>query len=212
AGVQCGSRPHPSSAAQASGNESHRRNSHHQRRRLSAHRDEGMTRLRFHSLQVRLAVRLAILYVVATAIAVGVLIYQAYDTASSVSEGELGLRAEDLARAVSRDAAGQAQLTLPTRLASAYAESTEDIFAVRDAAGRLLGALPPEFGEQVSRWPLAKDDPSYFRLTNLGTSDYWGLSVELASAAGPVSVSVARTAGANAILTSLLRDFVFAVA
>jgi two-component system, OmpR family, sensor histidine kinase TctE len=171
-----------------------------------------MTRLRLQSLQVRLAVRLAILYVVATAVAAGVLIYQAYDTASSLSERELNMRAEDLARAVSRDGAGQAQLTLPVRLASAYATSTDDIFAVRDGGGRLLGASPAEFGEQVSRWPLAKDDPSYFHLTNLGTSDYWGLSVELSSTAGPVSVSVARTAGANAIVTSLLREFVFDIA
>jgi two-component system, OmpR family, sensor histidine kinase TctE len=171
-----------------------------------------MTRLRLQSLQVRLAVRLAILYVVATAIAAAVLIYQAYDTASSLGERELSLRAEDLARAVSRDAAGRPQLTLPALLASAYAASTDDIFAVRDGTGRLLGASPAEFGEQVAKWPLAKDDPSYFHLTNLGTSDYWGLSVELSSAVGPVSVSVARTAGANALVTSLLREFVFDVA
>ena len=37
----------------------------------------------FRSLQVRLAVRLAVLYVAAAAIAVGVLVYQAYDTARS---------------------------------------------------------------------------------------------------------------------------------
>src|SRR5262249_40210915 len=171
-----------------------------------------MTRLRLQSLQVRLAVRLAVLYVAATAIAVGVLIYQAYDTASSLNDRELNLRAEDLALAVSRDASGLAQLTLPARLASAYAASADDIFAVRDAGGRLLRASSAEFGEQVSRWPLANDDPSYFHLTNLGSSDYWGLSVELSAAAGPVSVSVARTAGANAIVTSLLREFVFDIA
>src|SRR5262249_40362514 len=150
----------------------------HQRRRLPAHRDEGMMRLRFQSLQVRLAVRLAGLYVVATAIAASVLIYQAYDTATSLSERELNQRAEGLARTVSRDGTGRTQLILPARLASAYAASTDDIFAIRDAGGRLLGASPAEFGEQVSRWPLAKDDPIYFHLTNLGTSDYWGLSVE----------------------------------
>jgi signal transduction histidine kinase len=171
-----------------------------------------MTRLRFRSLQARLAARLAILYAVATAIAAGVLIYQAYGTASSLAERELGLRAEDLARAVTPDSAGTAQLTLPATLASAYAASDDDIFAVRDAAGRLLGASPAQFGEQVSKWPLAKDDPSYFHLTNFGTSDYYGLSVELSSAAGPVSVSVARAAGANALVGSLLREFVFDVA
>ena len=169
-------------------------------------------RLRLQSLQARFAVRLAVLYIVATATAAGVLIYQAYDTVSSLSERELSLQADDLARSISRDGTGPAQLTLPARLAAAYAASSDNIFAVRDSAGRILGASPTEFGEQVTRWPLAKDDPSYFHLTNLGTSDYWGLSVELSSAAGPVSVSVARTADANAIVTALLREFVFDVA
>jgi len=52
------------------------------------------------SLQVRLAVRLAALYVVATAVAVGILFYQAYETADSLKDRELGLRAADLARHV----------------------------------------------------------------------------------------------------------------
>jgi signal transduction histidine kinase len=164
--------------------------------------------MRFESLQVRLAARLALLYVVATAVAAAVLIYQAYDTAASLNDRELSLRAEDLARAVSRDDAGLPQLKLPAKLASGYASSSDDIFAVRDAAGRILAASPPEFGAQVLKWPLAKDDPSYFHLTNLGATDYYGLSVELNSSAGPVSVSVARTAGANDVVSSLLREFV----
>jgi signal transduction histidine kinase len=164
--------------------------------------------MRFESLQVRLAVRLAALYVIATAVAAAVLIYQAYDTAASLNDRELGLRAEDLARAVSRDQAGLPQLKLPARLASGYASSSDDIFTVRDSAGRILAASPPEFGAQVIKWPLAKDDPSYFHLTNLGSTDYYGLSVELNSSAGPVSVSVARTAGANDLVSSLLREFV----
>jgi signal transduction histidine kinase len=168
--------------------------------------------MRFQSLQVRLAVRLAALYVVATAVAAGILIYQAYDTAASLHDRELSLRSEDLARAVSLDNTGLLQLKLPPKLASAYAASTDDVFAVRDATGRVLAASPPEFCEQVVKWPLAKDDPSYFHLTNLGSTDYYGLSVELKSPVGPVSVSVARTAGANDLVSSLLREFVFDVA
>jgi len=171
-----------------------------------------MKSLPFHSLQVRLALRLAALYVVATAIAAGVLIYQAYDTATSLNDRDLSLRAEDLARAVNRDSSGVPQINLPAKLAAAYAASTDDIFAIRDASGRLLAASPPEFGEQVGKWPLAKDDPSYFRLTNLGSTNYYGLSIELPSQAGPVSVSVARTAGANDLVSSLLREFIFDVA
>ena len=59
---------------------------------------------------------------------------------------------------------------------------------------------------------MAKDDPSYFHLTNLGSTNYYGLSVELKSPAGPVSVSVARTAGAYDLVSSLLREFVVDVA
>jgi signal transduction histidine kinase len=171
-----------------------------------------MKRFRFQSLQVRLAVRLASLYIIATVIATVVLIYGAYDTASSLNDRELSGRAEDLAHAVSRDGAGQTRLSMPARLASAYADSTDDIFAVRDAGGHLLAASPVEFGVHVSKWPLAKDDPSYFHLTDLGTREYYGLSVELASTAGPVSISVARAAGANTLVSSLLREFVFDVA
>jgi len=165
--------------------------------------------VRFRSLQLRLAVPLAALYVAATAIAVGVLIYQAYDTASSLNDRELVLRAEDLARSVIRDDAGALQLKLSTKHAAVYAASMDDIFAVRDASGWLVAASPTEFGDRVSKWPLAKDDPSYFRLSNLGATDYYGLNIALASSGGPVSVSVARATDANAIVRSLLREFVF---
>jgi hypothetical protein len=168
-----------------------------------------MKRAFFRSLQLRLAVPLAALYVAATAIAVGVLIYQAYDTASSLNDRELALRAEDLARSVTKGDAGALQLKLSTKHAALYAASTDDMFAVRDAAGWLVAASPTEFGDRVLKWPLAKDDPSYFRLSNLGSTDYYGLSIELASSAGPVSVSVARATDANAIVRSLLREFVF---
>jgi signal transduction histidine kinase len=168
--------------------------------------------IRLRSLQLRLAAPLAALYVAGTAIAVGVLIYQAYDTAASLNDRELSQRAQDLAGAVTRGDDGAARLVLPQKLAVAYAASGDDIFAVRDGAGRVLAASPAEFGEQVARWPLAKDDPAYFRLADLGPANYFGLSVELGSAAGPVSVSVARAAGANELVHSLLREFVSDVA
>lgn len=166
----------------------------------------------FQSLQLRLAVRLAALYVTGTAIAIGILIYQAYDTAVSLNDRELSQRADDLVRAVVRGDAGAAVLRLPPKLASAYASSSGDVFAVRDSVGRVVAASPPAFGDQAAKWPLANSEPAYFHLTNLGPSDYYGLGVELGSAAGPISVWVARTAGANAIVHSLLREFMFDVA
>jgi signal transduction histidine kinase len=170
---------------------------------------------RFRSLQLRLAVRLAVLYVAAAAIALGVLVYQAYDTAGSLNDRELSLRADDLARAMVADSAGQPRLDLPSKLAAAYAAAPEDdLFAIRDTNGRLIAASPAEFGDRVSKWPPATDEPSYFRLSGAGSEDfgsenYYGLSIALQTAAGPIWISVARTEGSDAIIRSLLREFVF---
>ena len=168
----------------------------------------------FRSLQVRLAVRLAVLYVAAAAIAVGVLVYQVYDTAGSLNDRELGLRAEDLARAIVVDGTGQPRLDLPAKLAAAYAAAPEDdLFAIRDTNGRVIAASPDEFAERVSKWPPATDESSYFRLSGAGSEDfgsetYYGLNVALETAAGPMWISVARTEGSDALIRSILREFV----
>jgi two-component system, OmpR family, sensor histidine kinase TctE len=172
-----------------------------------------MSVCRFSSLQLRLAVRLAILYVAAAAIAVGILVYQAYETAGSLNDRELDLRAEDLARSMVIDSAGQPHLDLPSKLAAAYAAAPEDdLFAIRDANGRVIAASPAEFGERVSKWPPAKEEPSYFRLSGVGPEEvgenYYGLSVALKTSAGPMWISVARTEGSDALVKSLLREFV----
>jgi two-component system, OmpR family, sensor histidine kinase TctE len=169
---------------------------------------------RFRSLQLRLAVRLAIVYVVATALAVGILVWQAYDTTGSLEDRELALRAQDLARFVSTDAAGATRLDLPPNLAAAYRASSSDAFAIRGSDGGVITASPSSFGERVAHWPPATDEPSYFRLDDLGAGsrDYYGLSLAVESAAGPLSISVARAAGADALVHSLLREFVFDIA
>jgi signal transduction histidine kinase len=168
----------------------------------------------FRSLQLRLAVRLAILYVVAAAIAVGLLVYQAYETAGSLNDRELDLRAEDLARAMVTDSAGQPRLDLPSKLAAAYAAAPEDdLFAIRDANGRVIATSRAEFGERVAKWPPVKSEPSYFRLSGVGPEEvgenYYGLNVALQTSAGPMWISVARTEGSDSLVKSLLREFVF---
>jgi two-component system, OmpR family, sensor histidine kinase TctE len=164
----------------------------------------------FRSLQVRLAVRLAALYLVATAIAVAVLIYQAYDTAGTLNDRDLHLRAADLARHVGVGAEDGARLELPANLALAYQSGASDIFAVRAPDGRVIGASPPSFGELVAGWPVPTDDASYFRLKSFGATsqDYYGLSVAIPSTAGLLSISVARVAEANLLIHSLLGEFI----
>src|SRR5262249_56577479 len=105
--IECCSGARAPPAAQAARRRGQRANSYCARSRLFAHRDERMSFGDFRSLQVRLAVRLAVLYVAAAAIAVGVLVYQAYDTAGSFDDRGLSLRAEELARAVVADRPGQ---------------------------------------------------------------------------------------------------------
>jgi signal transduction histidine kinase len=174
-----------------------------------------MMRIRFRSLQMRLAVRLAAIYIVAMGFGVAILIYQAYDTAGTLNDRDLNLRATDIARYVSMGPNGGPQLTLPPKLAVAYqSASSADIFAVRTAGGQIIAASPPSFGSLVATWPAATDDASYFRLKNFDSQfeDYYGLSIGLDSSAGPLSISVARAAGADVLVGSLLREFVYDVA
>ena len=62
-----------------------------------------MMRTRFRSLQMRLAVRLAALYVLAMGVGIAILLYQAYDTAGSLNDRDLNFRATDIARYASID-------------------------------------------------------------------------------------------------------------
>ena len=104
------------------------------------------------SLQAKLAFRLAALYVAATVIAIGILIYQAYETAESLNDRELSSRAADLARYVTVNGAGAALLELPPALAASYqAARNTDIFAVRRAADTIVAASPPNFGEVAAK-------------------------------------------------------------
>ena len=162
-----------------------------------------MKTVRLRSLQAKLALRLAALYVAATAIAVAVLIYQTYETADTLNDRELSLRAADLARHVTVDSTGAARLELPTELAARYqAAGNSDIFAVRRSSNAVIAASPPTFGEVAAKWPAGTDEPSYFHLKDFGGegSEYYGLTVVQSSAAGPLSVSVARAADADILL------------
>jgi signal transduction histidine kinase len=173
-----------------------------------------MTR-RVKSLQLRLTLELAALFLVASCLAVGGLIYSASLTAGSVADRELGLRAEDLARHVALDAAGAPRLELPASLREAYdTASQQSVFAIRDKEGSLVEASAPEFGAVVARWPQADSEPSYFQLKHFGPlgQDYSGVSVWLDSAAGPLSVLVAEVSGGDQLVHSILREFVFDIA
>jgi signal transduction histidine kinase len=172
-------------------------------------------RRRIKSLQLRLTVELGALFLVASCLAMGGLIYSASLTAGSVADRELVLRAEDLARYVSLDESNKPRLDLPPGVQRAYsAAGQQSAFAIRDGDGRLIAASSPEIGAIIARWPSADSEPNYFRLGSLGASarDYSGVSIQLDSAAGPLSVTVAEASGGDQLVHSILREFVFDVA
>jgi len=170
---------------------------------------------RIKSLQLRLTIELALLFFIASCLAIGGLIYSAWLTADSLADRELGLRAEDLARRVSFDEAGTPRLEIPPSLRQAYDKAAQQsLFAIRDKQGRLVEASTPEFGAMMDRWPVADTEPSYFQLSRFGPleRDYSGVSVQLDSAAGPLSVMVAEVSGGNLLVHSILREFAFDIA
>jgi signal transduction histidine kinase len=166
-------------------------------------------RARIRSLQLRLTLELTALFVIASALALGGLIYNASLTADSLVDRDLGLRAEDLASHVARADGGAPRLDLPPGLMQAYTDANA-VFAVRDKDGHLIAASSPEFGSASARWPAGDGDPTYFQLSKFGPlgQDYAGLSVQIDSGAGPVSVAVAQRAGGNELVHAVLREFV----
>ena len=174
-----------------------------------------MTAPRLRSLQLRLAVRLAALFIAGSAAIVGFVVWRAYDTAGTLADRELSLRAADLASYVAPGPDGTARLALPAALREAYGAAPDaDIFAIRGQDGRLIAAMPDAFGSVAERWPATTEHASYFHLPGIAsrTQDYYGLGVSLDSAAGPLSIWVARAAGANALVHSMLEEFVFDIA
>src|SRR5215468_2774246 len=161
------------------------------------------------SLEGSLAVRLGLLYLLAMAFAIGALLYQAYDTAGSLNDRDLNLRATDLARYVILGPDHTPRLELPSKLAAAYGSGSSDLYAVRAEDGRVIAASPRSFGEVVSAWPVPSEEASYFSLKAFGpeVQDYHGVSVSVPSVVGPLSVFVGRLAEGSLLAHSILREF-----
>jgi signal transduction histidine kinase len=162
------------------------------------------------SLQVRLALRVAALYIVAAVVVIVVLMSRAYDTARSLGDQELLLRANDLARYVAAGDDGLTRLEMPANLSAMYQPPFgRDIFAIRDAKGRMIAAAPPRFGELVAGWPRTTSEPVRFDVrldTELG--DFDGLTISRETVTGLVSVSVGRSSAGAAAAYSLMRKFI----
>jgi signal transduction histidine kinase len=162
------------------------------------------------SLQLQLALSLAAVYVAATAIAVAVLLYQAYATADVLSKEDLNRRARHLASLATTDASGTLHFDLPDWLDALYRSGTF-LYAVSRPEGAVVAASSSDVGDLVSRLPVPRVEPEYFRLRSFGAvgRDYFGVTVNLDSRVGPLRVTIARAADDDVLVRSLLREFVF---
>lgn len=172
-----------------------------------------MSLLRARSLQLQLAMSLAAVYVAATAIGVAALLYQAYSTADALSKEDLNRKAKHLAAITVPDALGRPRVDLPDWLDALY-RSGAFLYAVNRPEGPVIAQSNPEAGDLVARLPVPREEPEYFRLRGFGVAkkDYFGLTVRLASRAGPLRVTVARAADDDVLVSALLREFVFNIA
>jgi signal transduction histidine kinase len=165
--------------------------------------------LRRASLQIQLTVRLGLLFLVATALAVAALALEGYRTASSLGEQNLMQSARELARSIRRDGEGVPVLALPSALSALYGSPTHvALYAIRDAGGEVIAASDAELRHYAAARGVGGKEPRFFRLDSFYSGrDYYGVDVALPSAAGPVFVTVAEAGDADDLLHAILEEF-----
>jgi two-component system, OmpR family, sensor histidine kinase TctE len=158
------------------------------------------------SLQGQLALRLAAVFLVASAAGVGLLLWQGSESADSFGLEMLRYRADELARYIVPEPDGHAALMLPPDLARLYSgREGENLYAIRTGSGQML-ANSKEMGDVVTHW---KSPPDNFRLEEFGPrqADYYGLAAIEQTKAGPVTVAIAHSSDADAVAVAMLAFF-----
>jgi signal transduction histidine kinase len=172
-------------------------------------------RLRLRSLQAQLAIRLAAVILVATALGLGAILYEGMNAADALGNEQLARRATEIAQYVAAGSDGTLHLELPARLDQIYrSPGRTDIFALRAGDGRLIATSEPELAAVIAQSSTAGTKPHPLRLEEFGSTgqDYYGLVVSAASPAGPLTVLVGRASDADALAHALLQEFVREVA
>jgi two-component system, OmpR family, sensor histidine kinase TctE len=172
-------------------------------------------RLRLRSLQAQLAIRLAGVILVATALGVGAIVYEGMNAADVLGNEQLERRAAEIAQYVAAGSDGTLHLELPAKLDQTYrSPDRTDIFALQAGDGRLIAASEPELAAVIAQSSAEATKPHPLRLEEFGSTgqDYYGLVVSAASPAGPLIILVARASDADALAHALLQEFVRDVA
>src|SRR5258708_30284231 len=104
-------------------------------------------RLRAHSLQAQLALKLAVVFSWATVLAVCAVIYEGGQAAKTLGDDELEERAVQLTRFISRGPDGIWHLELPPRQRQLYdSPARTRLLAARTTDGTLIASTDAAFG------------------------------------------------------------------
>lgn len=165
-------------------------------------------KLRPRSLQGQLALRLAIVFFLMSAVGVGLLLWQGSDAADNFGLEMLRYRTSELAEYISLNPDGRAVLKLPPSLGRLYSDKQGiNLYGIRTPSGQVL-ASDPAFATEMHDWKIGTT-PTNFRLEEYGKSqeDFYGLSVVENSPIGPISVAVAHSSDADDIAIAMLKYF-----
>jgi signal transduction histidine kinase len=172
-------------------------------------------RLRVHSLQAQLALKLAAVFSLAAVLAVCTVVYEGRQAAKTLGDDELEERAIQLTRFISRGPDGIWHLELPPRQRQLYdSPARTRLLAARTADGALVVSTDAEFAAELARWPAPAGERRAFRFEDFGAAsqDYNGITVRVQSSAGPLWVSVAAVSDADALAYGIMKGFIVDVA
>jgi signal transduction histidine kinase len=172
-------------------------------------------RLRVHSLQAQLALKLAAVFSLATVLAICTVIYEGGQAAKTLGDDELEERAIQLTRFILRGPDGIWRLELPPRQRQLYdSPARTRLLAARTTDGRLIASTDAEFGAELAGWPALAGERRPFRLEDFGAArqDYNGITVRVQNSAGPLWVSVAAVSDADALAYGIMKRFIVDVA
>lgn len=169
-----------------------------------------MKLFRPRSLQLRLAVRLGALLVVATVLAAATFVYLGYRTADSLSRRDLFRVSDELAESVAADGSVQSLDSLRRR----GLLSQDTVFAIRDDSGRVIAASGDAIRAVAAQRPLPGRRPDFFRLSRFdGERDYLGIVLRERSPIGPLAVMIAEPDDPeDELFNALLYEIVFEAA
>lgn len=158
------------------------------------------------SLELRLALRLGIVFLMATVLAVGLFFYLGNRTAGSLTRQDLFAQADDLAFSIDDD---RPIMSFDQLVEAGIIESTT-AFVIRDQEGSILASSDEEFEATTSNISWTRGRAQYFTLGEQGAENqsYTGLATRERSRRGLVTIIVAEPYNPeNAILNTMLKEF-----